>query len=440
MSNRSNIPDFIQVTADEKLPALQAGLLGLAHVLVMNVFVVAVLLAGILNLGEVQTSQLIQSSFMGAGVATLLQVFFGIRMPVAQGASFVPLGAMVGIYQATGSFDAVMGAMLVASIVLFLLGLSGFYRKVTQVLIPNLVSGLIVMVIGLSLMPTAFMNNIFIESGSLTMPQNILLASVTIITLMVASLIGKYVPRLARPMAYCSVLLALGVGTGLAQLMGGVNWQAFQQAPWVTLPSMAFVNYHLAFDPSSIITMLLIFLVLLAETTGSWYAIASVSGEELDQERMNRGVILEGIENIINSLLGASPTASYSSNAGIIAMTGIASRSVFVGAGIIFIMLGFFGKLASLISIIPTAVIGGIFAMVSFQIFLAGFNLVHPLLSSERNQYIVGIVVLVTLGSVLLPSEVSALAPNLIQYFLASPIAVGALVGIVLNKCLPETE
>ncbi|AMB98567.1 xanthine/uracil permease [Aerococcus urinaehominis] len=433
-------PDYISVAADESLPASQAGILALAHVLVMNVFVVAVLIAGALGLSDVEGTQLIQSSFLGAGIATLIQVLFFLRLPVAQGASFVPLGAVIGIYVGTGSFSAVMGASLVASLAVFALGLSGLYKHVIRALIPNLVSGIIIMVIGLALMPTAFNSNIFISNDQLSIGQNIGLAGLTVLVLVATTLIGQYVKSLNRPMQYTSVIIALAVGTLAAQLMGGIDWSAVASAPWISMPLFAFIDYKLSFDPASIATMLIIFMVVLAETTGTWYAIASVSGEAIDDNRINRGVIGEGISNFINSLVGATPTASFSSNAGIIAITGVASRQVFVGVGILFIILAFFGKLSALINIIPTAVIGGIFAMVAFQIFMAGLNLVHPHLSDTRNQYVVGMSILVTLGVVLLPADIIAQTPNLVQYFLNSPIAMGALTAMLANQIFPQVK
>lgn len=433
-------PDHIKVPADQSIPTGQAFLLGLEHVLVMNVFVVAVLIAGALGLSDAEATRLIQSSFLGAGLATLIQVLFFLKLPVAQGASFVPLGAIIGIYMGTGSLDAVMGASILASAAVFFLGISGLYKHITRALIPDLVSGIIIMVIGLSLMPTAFQSNIFIETGHLSISQNSLLAAVTLIVLVATSLLGSYFPKLGNLIQYSSVIIALVVGTVLAHLMGGIDWSLLADTPWISLPNFAFVHYGFSFDWSSILTMLIIYLVVLAETTGSWYAIASVSGEEITDERLNRGVIGEGLSNIINSFVGATPTASFSSNAGIISITGVASRKVFLAAGIIFIVLAFAGKLSALISIIPSAVIGAVFAMVAFQIFLAGFNLLSPQLNSARNQYLLGLSLLVTLGVVLLPDEVISSAPQLIQYFLNSPIAVGALTAILMNQVFPEMK
>src|SRR5699024_9930368 len=167
------------------------------------------------------------------------------------------------------------------------------------------------------------------------------------------------------------------------------------------------------------------------------YAIRAVSEEELDDERMNRGVIGECITNLIGTFVGATPSASYSSSAGIISITGVASRNVFIAAGIWLLVLAFAGKLSALIHVIPSSVIGGVFAVVCIQIFLAGFNVIEEELTTDRAIYIVGIPLIVAMGLILLPGEVIESAPLIVQYFLNSTVAVSTIVANGLNKLIP---
>lgn len=427
-------------TTEKDLSTVQTALLGLEHILVMNVFVIPVLVATAISLSDTAATQLIQSAFLGAGLATLIQVLFFHKLPVVNGASFVPIGAIIGIYHGTGSMNVVMGSSLVGALFILLLGFSGIYKTITKNFIPTLVSGVVIMIIGLSLLPSAFGSNIYVETANLTIHQNILLAIITTGILVFTSVIGNYIKSLGNVFQYTSVIIALAFGTLIAHFMGSVNWQAVIDAAWISLPRFAFIDYGFSFDFSAMITMVIIYLVILTEATSTWYAIRSVSDEELDDERINRGVIGEGITNLIGTFVGATPSASYSSSAGIISITGVASRKVFIASGIWLLVLAFAGKLSAIIHAIPSSVIGGVFAIVCIQIFLAGFNVVKEELTTDRAIYIVGIPLIVTIGLILLPSEVVESAPQIVQYFLNSPVAVSAIVAIILNKLIPTPK
>lgn len=434
------ISNQFERTTEKDLSTVQTALLGLEHVLVMNVFVIPVLVATAISLSDTAATQLIQSAFLGAGLATLIQVLFFHKLPVVNGASFVPIGAIIGIYHGTGSMNVVMGSSLVGALFILLLGFSGIYKTITKNFIPTLVSGVVIMIIGLSLLPSAFGSNIYVETANLTIHQNILLAIITAGILVFTSVIGNYIKSLGNIFQYTSVIIALAFGTLIAHFMGGVNWQAVTDAAWISLPRFAFIDYGFSFDFSAMITMVIIYLVILTEATSTWYAIRSVSDEELDDERINRGVIGEGITNLIGTFVGATPSASYSSSAGIISITGVASRKVFIASGIWLLVLAFAGKLSAIIHAIPSSVIGGVFAIVCIQIFLAGFNVVKEELTTDRAIYIVGIPLIVTIGLILLPGEVVESAPQIVQYFLNSPVAVSAIVAIILNKLIPTPK
>ena len=439
-ADAKKIFNTIEMSSDKNVSTIQTVLLGLEHVLVMNVFVIPVLIATALSMSDVATTQLIQSAFLGAGLATLIQVLFFHKLPVVNGASFVPIGAMIGIYHGTESMNVVMGSSLTGALFILLLGVSGIYKVITKNFIPTLVSGVVIMSIGLSLLPSAFSSNIYIETTALNIHQNILLAIITAGVLVFTSVIGNYVKSLGNFFRYTSVIIALLIGTLVAHFMGAVNWPAIADATWISFPRFAFTDYSFEFDLSAMLTMIIIYLVIITESTSTWYAIQSVSEEKLDDERINRGVIGEGITNLIGTFVGATPSASYSSSAGIISITEIANRKVFVASGIWLLILAFAGKLSALINAIPSAVIGGVFAIVCIQIFLAGFNVIKDELTTERATYIVGIPLIVTIGLILLPEKVLESAPQTIQYFLNSPIALSAMIAILLNKLIPLSK
>jgi NCS2 family nucleobase:cation symporter-2 len=130
----------------------------------------------------------------------------------------------------------------------------------------------------------------------------------------------------------------------------------------------------------------------------------------------------------------------YSTNAGVVSITGVASRRVFVAAGFWFILLGFFGKLSALLAAIPAAVVGGVFAVIVVIIMLSGLNVIGDLNMTGNKGYIIGVPIVMTLALVFLPDKVINDAPQMIQYLLGSPITVAAVTAVILNLVLNKKE
>ena len=434
MSKNKN---HLTIGVEENIPFSQSLILGLQHVLAMDVYVPPFILATAIALSPGDATGLIQSTFLGAGIASLIQVLFYLKLPVCQGPSFIPLGAIIGIYMGTKNLGTVLGASIVGAILVILLGYSGIYKYIVKNYIPSIVSGTIIMIVGLTLLPSAFVSNIYIEGNGLTMKQNVLLAFITAASLILFSTLGNYVNKFKRIFQISSVIIALAIGTFSAYLMGGFNTQGIKDANFFSMPKLLFLDYSIHFEISAIITMIIIYMVLLAETTGTWYAVSSVINEPLSDTQVNKGVIGEGIGCLAAALVGTTPVTGYSTNAGIISITGVASRKVFVMASFWFIGLSFLGKLSAVINSIPSAVIGGVFSVVCIIILLNGFRVVKDLDFSERELYIIGVPLMFTIGLLFIPAELKASAPQLLQYLIGSPIAVGAIVAIIMNKLIP---
>ncbi|MEG0293737.1 uracil-xanthine permease family protein [Enterococcus sp.] len=430
----------LTIGVNDPIPLGQAILLGLQHVLAMDVYVVPFIIATAVSMSPGDASSLIQSTFLGAGIASLIQVLFFLKIPVCQGPSFVPVGAIIGIYLGGNGMSTVLGASLIGAIAITILGYTGIYKYIVRTFIPTIVSGTIIMIVGLTLLPSAFSGNIFIETAELTMNQNVLLASITAAILILFSMLGEYFPKLGKVFRISSVIIALVLGSTIAFAMGGMDFASVSEASFLSLPNFAFIDYGFTFDLSAIVTMLIIYMVLLAETTGTWYAVSSVTEETLSDEQINKGVIGEGFGCLIASLVGATPVTGYSTNAGIISITGVASKVVFVAASCWFIILSFFGKLSALINAVPAAVIGGVFVVVCAIIMLSGFRVIKNESFSERELYIIGVPIIIALGLIFMPAELKGQAPQFIQYLLDSPIAVSAIMAVVMNKVIPEPK
>lgn len=432
----------LTVLPNDALSISKSTFLGLQHVMAMDIYVVPFLIAMLIGLPSAETSALIQGTFIAAGLATIVQTHFCMKLPMAQGPSYVPLGAIIGIYAASGSgqvgFGTVLGASLVGALLIILLGYTGLFNKIVHTFIPPIVGGTIIFVVGLSLMPVGLNSNIF-NAATGSVQQNIYLALISGSTLLVAVILSIILKNNGRIFRIASVILALVIGSIAANMMGLLDVSSVKKAPWFSMPHFAFIDFDFHFNTSAILTMVIIYIVLMAETTGTWFAISHVINEPLTTKQINRGVVGEGFGCMIASLLGSTPVTGYSTNAGVIAITGVASRRVFIAAGVWFIVFGFSSKLAALISAIPSSVIGGVFLIVCGIIAISGLRVMQHEQIAEKEMFVIAIPIIFTLALTFIPGDVLTSLPTTIQYLFGSPIATAALIAIVLNKILPST-
>ncbi|MBO0474960.1 xanthine/uracil permease [Enterococcus sp. DIV0840] len=432
----------LTVGPNDDLSIGQSALLGIQHVLAMDVYVVPFIIASLIGLTTKESSALIQSTFIAAGLATIIQSYFCMKLPVAQGPSFIPIGAVAGIYFANSQngngWGAVLGASLIGAVLVIILGVTGIFNRLIKAFVPPIVGGTIIFIVGLSLMPVALNDNVFMASGDLG--QNILLAVIAAASLVLFAMIGSRFPGKGRIFRISSVILALVIGSLAAQFIGVLDLSQVGNASLISVPQLAFVNFHLSFDLSSIITMVIIYVVLMAETTGTWFAVSNVCEEPLTDENINRGVIGEGIGCLISSLLGTTPVTGYSTNAGIISITGVASKKVFVAAGAWFVVFGLSGKLSTLISSIPAPVIGGVFVIVCGIISISGIKVIKEVEISEKDMYVIAIPMILTLALTLIPKEFIQSLPQFLQYLFSSSVATASIAAILLNRLLPNEK
>lgn len=426
---------------EDHIPTGEATLLGLQHVMAMDVYVPPIILSGMLAMGAADTSGLLQSTFLAAGVGTILQTSIFMKMPMSQGPSFVPLSAAAGIVLASGGLKGngmatLIGSLVVGAIILVLLGLSGIFQKIINRLVPAVVGGTIITCVGLSLIPSALNSNIFEAKGNVY--QNIELASVTALAMLVCVGISIRFPRVQKLFRTGSIVIALLCGTVMSASMGRFNWQSVVDAPWFSLPQRTVFHWGISFNWTSILTFLILYAIITTETTGTWFAMGAVTNHKITDRQWNHGIVGEGLSCLFAGLCGTTPVTGYSTNAGVVSITGVASRKVFVAAGGWFILLGFFSKLSAFLTVIPDPVIGGVFALITVTIMLNGLNVIRGIKTSDADLYIIGLPIVLTLAIILLPAHITKAAPQMLQYLLGSPIAVAALTAIILNLLMPR--
>ena len=420
------------IDIDEKISIPRSLSLGAQHVLAMDLYIVPIILASLLSLTVADTSSLIQMTFVVAGLATIIQSRYLLKLPVMQGPSYIPIGAVAAIGKTLG-MGAVYGALIPVAIFVALLGKPfNIFSKLVRKFVPPIVGGTVIIVVGISLLPVAF-NGIYSSEHA---SQNIVIALVSIVSLCSFILLGCMHKRL-HWLRLTSVLGAIVLGTIAATFYGMSDFSSVTDAAWFQLPSLLPFG-ELTFDPIAIMTMLFISMIVLVETTGTWCAVSAVTGVELEDERLNRGATGEAAGHFICSLLGGSPVTGYSTNAGIIAVTGVASRRAIIAGGFILLLLGLVPKLTNIIASIPHAVISGIFSVICVVIAMNGFRVIQHIHLSERNMLVVGLPIMLSLGAVLMPRELVYALPEMVGYLVNSGIAIGALAAVILNFILPE--
>ncbi|WP_159918192.1 uracil-xanthine permease family protein [Pantoea sp. 18069] len=428
---------------DDRVTVLKALLLGVQHVMAMDVYVVPFIIASALALSQADSASLIQSTFLAAGIATIIQTAWCMRMPVAQGPSYIPLGAIIAVALAGGAglsgMGVVYGALIPGALLVIALGALGWFHRLIRWLVPPIVGGSIILVVGLSLLPIALTANVFAVHGDSTINLNIALAALSAALLVVAMMIGlRFDNRVGVWVRLLSVVIALVGGTIAASLVGQFSFDAVAAAPWLMLPKMAFVDYELQFSLPAILTFVLIYMVVMAETTGTWFAVSAVINQPITDKQLDRGAIGEGIGCGVAALIGATPVTGYSTNAGVISITGVASRMVFVAIGVVLAVLGFVGKFSALIAAIPAPVIGGVFAVVCITISMAGIRILRHVHLDERAMLVVGIPLICAFFATLAPKAWLQSLPDMLQYLLGSAVTVGAMAAMVMNLILPR--
>jgi NCS2 family nucleobase:cation symporter-2 len=414
--------------------------LGLQHVLAMFASNVtpSIIIAGAAGFafGGEDMVFLIQMAMLFAGVATLLQTIgvgpIGARLPVMQGTSFAFVPIMIGIVK-TGGMAALMGAVVVAGVFHTLLGsVIGRIRH----WFPPLVSGMVIMAIGLALLPVGIK---YAAGGAAEFQMNAPewgdisrwgLALVVIVVALVLKFFTKGITSSA------AILLGLIAGYAIGILTGAVNFGGVAKASWFLVPSP--FKYGLEFSAVAIIGMCLMSIVSAIETVGDISGIAKGgAGREATDKELVGGTYADGIGSAIAGVFGGLPNTSFSQNVGLISMTGVMSRGVVTIAGVFLIICGFIPKIGAVISAMPISVLGGGVILMFGMVVSAGINMLSDVNWSRRNMVILATSLAVGLGLQAVPKSMQHL-PDSIEMLAVSGLLPVALLAVVMNMILPE--
>lgn len=385
-----------------------------------------------------QAVYIIQAGMFIAGLATLLQLYpvmkVGAKLPVIMGVSFAYIPILLDIGRNFG-YGAVFGAQIVGGVVAFLVGMGiGKIRK----FFPPIVSGTVVLTIGLSLYPVA----IRYMAGGAGSPNfgsawSWGIAFLTLVTVLVCNMFGKGIVKLAAILIGIIVGYAASLIVHFTAVPNFMNFSNVATAGWFTYPHL--LPFRPEFPWAAIATMSIMYIVNSVQAVGdiSSTTIGGLDREPTDQE-ISGSIKSNGVMSVIGSLIGALPTATYSQNVGIVSMTKVVARSVLRITAMIILLAGFIPKFGGLMMSIPQCVIGGATISVFAQITMNGIRLITSEELSIRNATIVGLGVALGMGITAVPDATANLSQTMKMIFTSSPVIVATLVVFLLNILLPN--
>ncbi|MCT1578572.1 purine permease [Oceanobacillus kimchii] len=408
---------------------MKIAALGLQHVLAMyaGAILVPLIVGEALGLTVEQLTYLVAIDIFMCGVATLFQVmnnrFFGIGLPVVLGCTFTAVAPMIAIGGQYG-ITAIYGAIIVSGI--FVVLISGFFGKLVR-FFPPVVTGSVVTIIGITLIPVAI-NNLGGGQGASDFGS---LANISLGfgTLLFIILMYRFTTGFLRSI---SILIGLAGGTIVASFMGRVDFTAVADASYFHMIQPFYFGTP-TFEWPAIITMILVAMVSLVESTGVYFALGDITDKKLKEKDLTKGYRAEGLAILLGGIFNAFQYTAFSQNVGLIQMTGVKKLRVIVVAGLMLIALGLIPKIAALTTIIPTAVLGGAMVAMFGMVIAQGIKMLSAVISdSPENSMIIACSVGMGLGVTVVP-ELFAQIPNSLQILTSNGIVAGSVTAIVLN-------
>lgn len=420
---------------DEILPLGQLFAYGMQHVLAMYAGAVAVplILAQAMHLSVEQLIYLINADLFVCGIATLIQTLgignIGARIPMIQGVTFAAVSPMILIGTNHG-MQGIYGAIIVAGLITFLA--APYFSKLIR-FFPPVVTGTIITTIGITLMPVAVRwagggNPGAADFGSL---DKLALAAFTMVCVVV--LYRSFTGFLSN----ISVLLALALGTAVAYVFGYVNFDEVVQAHWIGFTTPFTFGFPV-FEIGPIISMVIVMIVCMTETTGDCIAIGEIVDKKIGEKELAQCLRADGLSTLLGGIFNSFPYTAFAQNVGLIGLTRVKSRYVVAASGIILILLGLFPKMAAIIACIPSCVLGGAGIAMFSMIASSGIRTLSKVeFDGTYNMMIIGLSLGIGTITLAVPDFYKHF-PEWAQIIFHSGITAGSVTAIVLNYVLNE--
>lgn len=368
-------------------------------------------------------------ALFSSGIGTLLFIFITKgKIPAYLGSSFAFISAMQMLMKQSG-YPALAQGIVYAGIVYLIVSLiiSKIGSEWINTLLPPIVVGPIVMVIGLGLASVAAQNAMFNEG--------IYDTTYFIVALMTLAFTIVFNMYLKGFMSLIPILLGIISGYILALVVGIVDIQPIIDAPWIKAPDfkLPVVHYEFKFSLAALTSMAPIAFVTMTEHTGHLMVLNKITKRNFFKDPgLGKSLLADGLSVIIAGFIGGPPTTSYGENIGVLALTRVHSVFVIAGAAVFAIIFGFIGKISALIYSIPAPVIGGISFLLFGVIASSGLRILidHQIdYNKKRNLMITSAILVVGIGGAYLK----------IGQFELTSMALATVIGVILNLILPET-
>ncbi|MGW2558651.1 nucleobase:cation symporter-2 family protein [Streptomyces sp. NPDC001514] len=431
--NAGAAPEDRKHPVDETLPPFKMFTSGLQHVAAMYAGVVAppMIVGPAVGLSAKDTAFLMGASLFTAGIATLLQTLgfwrVGARLPFVNGVSFAGVTPMIAIGKDRGydGMAVIFGAIIVASVLGFVL--TPYFSRLVR-FFPPVVTGTVITLIGVSLLPVAFR---WAQGGNSAAPdfgstKNIGMAALTfVIVLALRKLLRGFLQQIA-------ILLGLVAGTVLAIPMGMTDFDALRNADPVGFPT----PFHFGapqFEIAAIVSMCIVMLVCMTESTADMLALGKIVDRPADERIIEGGLRADTLGSAVSPLFNGFMCSAFAQNIGLVAMTKVRSRYVVAAGGGILVLLGLSPVAASVIALVPLPVLGGAGIVLFGSVAASGIHtLAAAALEKGENALIVAAAVGVGLIPIAAPEFYHAFPKDLLVV-LDSGISTGCVVAIVLN-------
>lgn len=408
----------------------KAALLGLQHLLAMYSGAIAVplLIGTALKFNSTQMTYLVSIDIFMCGLATALQLlrnkYFGIGLPVVLGCAIQAVAPLQMIGRKF-SIGTMYGAIIVAGVFVFCI--AGYFSKIKK-LFPPVVTGSLITVIGLSLIPVSIQN---IGGGTASAkdfgdPKNLITGFITVAIILALQVWGKgFIKSIA-------VLIGLIIGTLIAAALGMVSLTPVSAASWFHLPQPFYFGMP-QFEWSSSLTMIIIALVSMVESTGVFFAIGDLLKKDITADDLKKGYRAEGLAQILGGIFNTFPYTTFSQNVGLLELSGITTKKPIYWASGFLMLMGLLPKFGALVTIIPTSVLGGAMLVMFTMIAVQGMRMLKSVdFEDTRNILIVAISIGLGLGVTIYPQLFQNL-PETVQLFLGNGIVVASLSATLLN-------
>jgi NCS2 family nucleobase:cation symporter-2 len=416
---------------DKRLSIGSTFAYGFQHVLTMYGGIIAppLIIGAAAGMSSQDIGLLIAACLFVGGLATILQTvgipWFGSQLPLVQGVSFAGVSTMVAIVQGGGGIQAVFGSVIVASLIG--LAITPLFSKIIK-FFPPVVTGTVITTIGLTLMPVAanwaMGGNAKAENyGSVS---NIGLAAATMGIVLLLSKVGN------AAISRLSILLAMVIGTIIALVAGMADFSKVGQGDIVAFPT-PFAFGAPTFEIAAIISMLIVILVTLTETSADIIAVGEIVDTKVDSRRIGDGLRADMLSSAISPLFNSFTQSAFAQNVGLVAITGIKSRFVVSAGGLILVILGLLPILGRVVAAVPTPVLGGAGVVLFGTVAASG---IRTLAKVEYKNNMNLIIVAASIGFGMIPIAAPKFYDQFPSWFSTifhSGISSAAVMAIILN-------